>query len=218
MPNFDNDIWLTQTIDLIDDYIRAEISDAVPGGGENVYHVVMEFPASQELAGPNEIQQTLIHFEVDDIMPKRLGFGPGFVQEKVTENDPDPTILTPREGMEIVMNFDVGIWASDKSGGPTARARAYQILHRALAGDVGRSKLRDFTNGGIEIIHYTGGRFITETINDIRVFRSVDSELEVRVFSSLDGPSEVLVDGDTVQQPDLEIRDDSGSLVPLTDS
>src|SRR4029077_993749 len=74
-----------------------------------------------------------------------------------------------RSGEIHLINLDVGIWASDRSGGVTARSRAKQILQNCLGGARGIEKLRDFSDGDdgqLEIMSFTGGRFVPRPINE----------------------------------------------------
>lgn len=214
---FNPDLWLTSLFDSLTDYVTAEINAAVGGNGADVYDVVMSYPDSDFLPSDAEFKKTLIHLEIDDIDNRILGYGDNVVDNVIVE--PTPTVagtVTPLEATLHMVNFDVGVWATDASGGVTSRLRIYEILNRAFSTDAARKRCRAVT-GGVEIRHFTGGRFVTESINDIRVFRVVGAELETRVYSRTEGVTEILIDREPTQQPDLEISDDSGSLVPLTD-
>jgi hypothetical protein len=85
----------------------------------------------------------------------------------------------------------VGIWTSDRAGGKTQRLRAYQNLIRLFQGKLAFDDLRDATlrtdagefDGCLEIFGFTGGRFITETVNDIILYRLIDCQLVIRCYS-----------------------------------
>lgn len=214
---FNPDAWLTSMFDALTDYINGQIALAVQGKGADVYDVVMSYPDADSLPKASEFKKTIIHLDIDDIDNKALGFGPGVTKSEITEGDVvTPGTVVDFQARRHQVNFDVGVWASDISGGITSRLRAYQILDKAFNGEIARERCKEIT-GGVDILFYNGGRFVTETISDVRVFRLVGAELEVRVYSRDTANAEILVDGEPTQQPDLEIINDSGSLVPLTD-
>lgn len=218
---FSPDDWLVSLFGALTDYINTEIDETVMVGldpqGLRAYEVVMDYPDSNSLPEGAEFKRTIIHFSIDDIETRMLGFGTGIVKSEITLG----TLLVPgrvsdQEAKSHVVNFDVGIWASDESGGVTSRLRAYQLLDKIFNGMIAKTRCWDATQG-VEIRFYNGGRFVNETINDIRVFRAVGMELEVRVYSRQVADDEILVDREPAQDPDLEITNDSGSLVPLND-
>jgi hypothetical protein len=218
---FSPDEWLVSLFGSLTDYINAEIDQSVMVGldpqGLRAYEVVMDFPDADSLPEGAEFNRTIIHFGIDDIETRQLGFGPGIVNSEITDGtDLVAGTVSDQEAKSHVANFDVGIWASDESGGITSRLRAYQLLDKLFNGMIAKTRCWDFTEG-VEIRFYNGGRFVNETINDVRVFRAVGMELEVRVYSRQVADDEILVDREPDQDPDLEITNDSGSLVPLND-
>jgi hypothetical protein len=73
----------------------------------------------------------------------------------------------------------------------TARLRAYQTLCNLFLGSQAITKLREATNGGdgqLDIVRFSGGKFLSETINDIRVMRVVNCSLIICVFSRTPNP------------------------------
>lgn len=213
---FNPDSWLTSALDSIQDYIRDALNNSIldannnPAGSE-IFDVVMEFPASTALPSGVEAGKTIVHFEIDDIDNTTLGFGESFVNRTIQDGTPsDPGYVTEEEAGRHVINFDVGIWASDKSGGPSNRALAYQTLDQVLRGPIARDNCMEQTQG-VELVRFQNGRFVTEMINDVRLFRMVGAELVVRVFSRKVAEPEILVDGDIIQEPHLTI--DSVDLV-----
>ena len=162
------------------------------------------------------MHRTVIHFEIDDIQSRIIGFGDNIFQRTY---DPDAGTVTGRTGEMHMINMDVGIWASDASGGTTARLRAKQILQNALGGASGITKLRNFTDGGdgmLEIRSFSGGRFVLDKINDQMVYRMAECTLVLRVYSrvplddTMTGPAieEILIDSDL-------FIDENGSLIPI---
>jgi hypothetical protein len=167
----------------------------------------MEFPTPESIEQRVPLPRTVIHFEIDEIFNRILGLGKNFGR-----NNYNSTTKTwnPQEAGWHRINFDVGIWTSDVAGGTTARMRAYQILSLLFLGTIAQQKLdeaADAGDGRIEITNFTGGRFITETINDVVTYRTIDGNLEVRVFSRT--PLEPTFAAPTIeeiiQQPSLVI-------------
>jgi hypothetical protein len=95
------------------------------------------------------------------------------------------------------------VWASDQSGGSTSRLIAYEILDKAFGGEMAKRKCMEATQG-VELISFMGGRFVMDSINDIRIFRIVNAELVVRVYSRKDGSALIVPDSIT-QVPVLTI-------------
>ena len=133
--------------------------------------------------------------------------------------DEETGIGSAREAQIHILNVDVGVWATDRSGGTTSRLRAKQILQNALGGAMAITKMREFSYGGegrIEFLSYTGGRFVVDKINDMQVFRIAESTLTARVFSR--SPADPSMDGPAIMEipidPNLKIREYPG-FVPL---
>src|SRR4051812_28583735 len=86
--------WLVSVFAALTDYISGEIDDAIKDDldasvGLDVYKVVMDFPTSDEVPENAQLEKTIIHFAIDDIDNKRLGFGESFVSAEIV----DPTLL-----------------------------------------------------------------------------------------------------------------------------
>ena len=199
---FSPDRWLETTVRGIKDYVRDRVNT-------NIYDVVMEYPdlLSAESTVPHG--KTMIHFEIDMIDTEQLGFSGAFDGAWVHEYSVDTGDVTPKYAARHLVNFDVGIWSWDRSGGITARLRARQLLHTILGLPQSGVSLRDATDGGdggIQVMSFTGGRFITDRINDVPTYRMVDSNLNVLVFSratDIDIPAI----GDIYILPELTIDD-----------
>jgi hypothetical protein len=214
---FSPDAWLTSLIDSFQDYVLNEINNYVLDDlgnpvGLQAYDVVMEYPESDDLPQASEFTKTIIHFEIDDADNKMLGFGDGVTQTVEAVQPDGSTLLTDYEGRSHVINFDVGVWSTDVSGGTTSRARAYQMLDYILNGKAAKDRCWAST-GGVEIRYYNSGRFVKDTINDIRVFRVVGAELEARVYSRNVAATATMLDGEPVENPNLVI----GGNVQLID-
>lgn len=173
---YDPELWLETTVRAIKDYVRNNINT-------RIYDVSMEFPSPEVEQYKMPLRKTIIHFEVDDMPESLIGIGDNIF---ALNYDPVRKTVNPQEAREQRLNFDVGIWASDDSGGTTSRMRAKQILSNLFGGSTGIKALYEAAegdDGSIEILRYEGGRFAIDTINDVRVFRMIDCQLEVRVFS-----------------------------------
>lgn len=175
---YDPEEWLLSTIRTIKQYVIDGL--AAP----NVYDVVMEFPGAALDLQKVPLTKTLIHFEIDDIPSSPLGFG----DSPARDNYDSMNQQNQPQWAEIVeINFDVGVWASAKSGGITQRARARQSLGYLFGYPQGVENLRAYSDNGdgvIEIIRpLEGGHFAIDRINDVPVYRMVNCSLDVRVFS-----------------------------------
>jgi hypothetical protein len=207
---YDPEQWLETLKRTLKEYTATGLEKSVKDDqgnvvGLDVYEVIFEFPATIDMLQRVPFEKVLIHFEIDDIVNEPLGFGDNIFRDNF--NDIDDTIR-PQEAKMHRVNFDVGIWSSDRSGGTTQRLRAYQVLENLFHGARASKALWNASthgDGGIEILQYTGGRFITERVGDVVTYRSVDGQLEVRVFSRTPmGEPEPAITT-TVQQPGLNI-------------
>jgi hypothetical protein len=205
---FDPDAWLTSLQRSLEDYVMGEIDAFIKQGandvGLEVYDVVFDWPDAAELAKAASLPKTIIHFVIDDIDNRPLGFGnnaPAATEE--LHDEPDPDLIRYHEGNGHVVNFDVGVWASDHSGGSTSRLVVYQMLYQLFGTELGKQKTRETID--VEIQRFNGGRFIIDKIGDVRVFRIIDCEMVARVFSRTTGPDLVIVDKDAIVDDDLTI-------------
>ena len=207
---YDPERWLETVVRTLREYAENGFHNAVKnnGGdpvGDSVYEVVMEFPSNLDPARELPMDRTIIHFEIDDIVDIVLGFGDNIIRENFNESD---YTVHPQEARVHRINFDVGIWASDRSGGTTQRLRAYQVLTNLFHGSRARRGIWNAStegDGGIEILEFTGGRFLTERTGDIPLYRMIDCQLEIRVYSRTPlGEPEAAVET-VVQSPGLSI-------------
>lgn len=177
MTTYDPEIWLESTTRVLHDYVVDTIN------APNVYSVVMQFPGADIDSQKLPLDKTIIHFQVDSIDEKPLGLG----DRPVTENyDEDTGETRPQWARVHRINFDVGVWSSDRSGGTTSRMRARQWLTRLFAIPEGAERLRDYSDGGdgiLDVLSFSGGRNAEELVNDVRLYRLVDTTLEIRVYS-----------------------------------
>lgn len=206
--SFDADNWLVSLNRALSSAVLVEIDAAFADNlnndaGLEAFQVVFDWPESSQVAEFVQLPKTVIHFAVDDIDNRLLGLGEN--QVAATEDlVVDPDTVTWEEAQCHIVNYDIGVWASDKSGGHTSRLVVYQMLQSLLNTEIGKRKLREAT-GGVEVMRFNGGRFITDRINDVRIFRVIDAELVVRVYSRAVDTPVAIVDMEPVQEPDVEI-------------
>jgi hypothetical protein len=200
--------WLPSLQRSLQEYVMTGAKNSIVNGddepvGDQVYQVEFDFPSPDHLARLMPLPKTLIHFVIDDIENPTLGFGDGVVNSIL---DAEGQTVIEEQTAAHVVNFDVGVWASDNSGGSTARLEAYQLLTDLFAGPRALGACREQT-GGVEIRSFDGGRFVLDSINDVGVFRIVDTTLVVRVYS-LNAPDPAVVVGEIVQDPELTVGDE----------
>jgi hypothetical protein len=210
--------WLESTLRAISEYVKTGLNNSVIVSGNpvglytptnlgGIYELIMEFPSPETLREKVPLPRTLVHFEIDAIDDRILGMGKNELRTNLVLT-PGSESVNPQEGREHRVNFDVGVWTSDRAGGSTARLRVYEILTNLFHGSRAQKALDSAVNAGdgrIEILQFSGGRFLTETINDITTYRTIDGNLEVRVFSrtplGIPGPAIT----DIEQAPNLTI-------------
>jgi len=218
---YDPEIWLESTIRGIKgyamDFFDKAIQTAQGPVGLQAYEIVMEFPGPLLDARKVPMRKTVIHFEIDDIISQPAGMS----NSLVWTFDPDTNTTMAQEPIYHRMLWDVGIWASDASGGTTSRARAMQILNNAFGGLIGSRALCTFTrgvDGQVDVLRYSGGRFLMDRINDVGVYRMTDATLEVGVYSRT--PADQAFTAPAIinifQDPNLEIIEGTdGTIVPI---
>jgi hypothetical protein len=188
MTKYNPEEFLESTTRCLKEYLEHQFDISLNDGGANyvgldAYEIVAQFPATDLELRRMPMHKTVIHFEIDDIQSTLLGMGDNIF---ASTYDDATGLVTGRTGEMHVINFDIGVWASDASGGITARSRAKQILQNCLGGALGIKKLRDFTDGGdgtLEILSFSGGRFVLDKINDMTVYRMAECTLILRVYS-----------------------------------
>src|SRR3954453_6898263 len=113
MTLFDPERWLETAVRGIKDYVAANVNT-------RIYDIRMEFPGADLDADKLPIRKTIIHFEIDDIVKNEIF---GSTPMVWNHNDTTQTVNPQWAGVHRI-NFDVGIWSSDDSGGTTSRMRA----------------------------------------------------------------------------------------------
>jgi hypothetical protein len=200
--------WLPSAQRVLEEYTLAQIDESVIASGNpsglEVYEVVFDWPDAAAMAKEAKLPKTIIHFAIDDIDNNRVGLGRNYTKETEVDNaEPAGDTITYSEAMFHELNFDVGVWASDQSGGVTSRLVVYQTLHNMFGTEIARRKTRAATD--VEILRFNGGRFITDRINDLRVFRIIDCELVTRVSSRTDDLPLTIIDKESVVNGQYEI-------------
>lgn len=188
--------WLETMVRGIKDYATAGFTNSVlddtqNAAGDQIYEVVMEFPSTDMILQFVPLKKTLIHFEIDQIEDLEVGFSGR--EQTIVKSTYDPALkqVVQQEGVEHRVNFDVGIWTSDRAGGITARLRAYQTLIRLFQGKLAFDDLHDAVlrtdagkfDGTLEIYNFSGGRFLAEMVNDVTLYRMIDCQLVIRCYS-----------------------------------
>lgn len=173
----------------------------------DIYEVVSTFPGTELIAERLPLGKTLIHFELDDPRFRYLGFGDNVVSY---EYDANIANVTPIEAQYYDFNFDLGIWASQESGGVTSRLNAFQALSNMFNGVLSYRTCFDQTD--IQIRSFSGGMFTEEQINDLPVWRAADMTLIVCAFgrktpTPIPAVQEVLVVPNYVDVENTEIDD-----------
>lgn len=212
VTKYDPEKWLETAVRGIKDYAEEGFHKSIrdnnlqPAGGQ-VYEIIMEYPTTELITRLIPLNKTIIHFEIDDIDDRIMGFGEGVFRENYDEIARQ---LEPQGAGEHRINFDVGVWASDRTGGVTARLRAYQTLRNLFMGPLAINALRDATDnndGVLEILDFTGGRFFPDAINDIPLHRLVNCTMIVRCFSRTPRSVQIPTIEDIFVIPELVIDD-----------
>jgi hypothetical protein len=182
---YDPEQWMTSTLRCIEEYTQKRLTQLSGFQYDELWEIVMEFPGplldSRRRTVPFE--KTIIHFEIDLVEESFLGMGDNVFK---TTDDPGGGGVIPQTGSRCLINFDVGIWASDRSGGVTHRLETRQFLSLIFQTPTALVDFRDSTDGGdggIEIRSFSGGRFVTDSINDVVCYRTLDTTMEIQVFS-----------------------------------
>jgi hypothetical protein len=169
---FNPDKYLTSTVRALSDYITNAFD-------VDLVTVLREFPAPDAWKAPSE--QVIIHLELDDDAPQPVGFG---TFSRDTYDEVTGTSVIEEATAWYLLNFDVGVWAFQEAGGSTARLETQETLKQLFIGNQADLDLAAATNG----IHlaepsasFSGGRHITDTINGLPVWRTMDMTLVVRV-------------------------------------
>lgn len=185
----------------------AAIKDYVTVNTDALYDVRFSFPGNDldELQPP---PKTIIHFEIDDHENPKFGFG-----ENVVDGVYDDTLLTTTdfEAQTHMLNLDVGIWASQKSGGVNARLKAFQHLVDLFCGPSAFQLVRN--TYGFEIVSFDGGSFVRDSVADIPLWRVAGMTLIVRIFGKKVIPPAPYI-ADIILEPGITIQDTVN--IPIT--
>ena len=218
ITHFDPETWLETAVRGIKDYAEEGFKKSVRDDeynfvGDEIYDIVMEYPPTDLILRTIPMNKIIVHFEIDDIDDRILGFGDGIFRWNY---DPIFQLIQPQEAGEHRINFDVGLWVSDSLGGVTGRLRAYQTLRNLFQGPLAQQSINEATmgiddsgerEGGLDILEFHGGRFFAEQINDVRVFRLINCMLVIRCFSRTPIEVDIPTIEEITQIPELIIDD-----------
>lgn len=191
---YDPDVWLVSMVRALQDYIVNNSS--------TVYDIQMSFPNTDLMEKHMPFEKTIIHFDIDGIDSMPLGMGDNVVDYSIIEID---TTVTDQEAHIYIVRFDVGIWASEQSGGTTARLEAKQDLARLFDGPSAQAGAFTYTEG-VHILSFEGGRYFIDSINDLPIWRVGDMTLTTKVFSRRT-PGPLLYPSTFEIDPGVEIDD-----------
>lgn len=189
---YDPEKFFETTVRTLKEFVETNINT-------RIYDVVMEFPGAQLDSAKLPMKKAIIHFELDDHETKPVGFGDGMFRDNY---DSDGREIFPQYASMQMFTFDVGVWSSDGAGGTTTRMRAKQYLNFLFDLNGGPS-LGDFSDNGdgrIEVLSFTGGRFVLDHANDVRLYRMVDCQLVLRVYSRTPLPPEGIPSVESILQ------------------
>lgn len=196
IPQYNPDEFLTSLWDSLEGYLKAHLDT-------DIYDVQLGYPDILNLDKTVPFPKALISFDINDLNPMALGLGESSVNE--FHDEFDRTTQT-WEAFQYEPAFAVNIFAAAQNGGPNARLNAMQSLSYLFNGPRAREEMMQVTDG-IEILGFTGGRFVLDTLADQPVWRVVDLELKLRVFGRRK-LTPLPAWEDIVQEPGIEIQDD----------
>lgn len=177
---FDNgEEWLTGVYYAVKSYIEYCLLQMNENWAD-LYDIVEGFPADDTFDRKRmPLDKVLIHLDIDNINNPVFGFGDNVVDR--TYDTPAAHQVIEVEAQKHVLHFDLGIWASERAGGGSARLVAYQRLTHMFHGTEAYRACSELA--GVQIESFTGGRLIVETINDIKTWRVANISLTVQCFN-----------------------------------
>lgn len=206
---YNPDEYLTSAIRSLIEYVKEGLE--LTGDDDDPYTVESAYPDAEGIGKSRvPLAKTMIHFEIDEINGITFGLGDCVVDDDVREivgSDPPQDEVLRMEAKRFDITLDMGIWASVESGGPTARMQARQDLDTLLSG-TGAYEACHAATDGVELLSFTGGRNVTDSINDVPIFRTVDMALRIRVFARQNLVAVPVIEGVT-QLPEIVIDDET---------
>lgn len=178
---FDNgEDWLEGVYTAVVEYLKDSLLEILGADWDGLYEVIEGFPPDDTFDRKRmPPERTLIHLDIDRIENPIFGFGDNVVDR--TYDSPASDQVTEVEAQKHVINFDLGIWSSERAGGGTARLRAYQVLTHMFQGTEAYRECN--TKAGVQIESFGGGQNIIETINDIKMWRVANISLVIHCFN-----------------------------------
>lgn len=209
---YDPDNWLVSTMRVIPAYVLDSLS-AIDEIGSDLA-VEMSFPDTSRWTKTTPLNDILVHFELDDDQPIKIGFGiPGV---GVLDDEDNPSTVLFSEASKYRLNFDVGIWVSAEMGGATKRMQVRQALKNLLHPAGARQAFNAATEG-LNIVSFEGGSDALDRINDVPIWRTMTMTLIVEVFGRYTPTFPDYVPVVVTQVQELTIISENGSPEPVTD-
>lgn len=205
---YNPDDYLVSTMRVLKAYVAHQLS--LDPELDKIVDVEMDFPDTRSWQKDSPLQNSLVHFALDDDPATILGFG----LPQVTTFDSVSGTVTTSEPQRHVLNYDVGVWTSPQSGGTTKRTQIRQALTNIFGTVTGRVAFNEATDG-LKVVSYGGGSDVLDRVNDLPVYRTTDITLEISVFSRLSQVTPVGAILEANQRQELSIRGEDGSLEHL---
>lgn len=202
MSTFIPETPLSSLLRSLKNYMRVGSPPNVAGLPASLYDLVESYPAADSQLFKVPLEKTLIHFDIDDIQSRALGFGDSVVSEALDEPNVE-VIQVEARWYDVII--DIGIWASAETGGPTSRLEVRELLDNLFVGPTAYERCAVVTDG-VQLTDMTGGTNVIDIMNDVALFRMVDISLRCTVFGRrvLDPISYIL---DIEQAPGLTINE-----------
>jgi hypothetical protein len=156
----------------------------------DLYTLIDSFPEPDEMQTRMPLEKTLVHIDIDNIEPIVFGLGDNLVDALY---DNGAGTVEEWEARCHEVTFDIGVWASAETGGVTARMEARELLDKLFVGSTAYEACQTTTDG-VEILGFSGGQNIIDTVGDVKVFRTIGLELVVRIFSRIRRPVTEFID------------------------
>src|SRR5678816_2455591 len=160
IPQYNPDEFLTTMWDSLEGYLNAHLDT-------DIYDIQLGYPDITNLDRTIPFPKALISFDIADMNPMPLGLGESSVNEFYDE---EGRTTQTWEAYQYEPDFGVYIFAAAQNGGPNARLNIMQSLSYLFNGPRAREEMMQQTDG-IEILSFTGGRFVLDQLADQPVWR-----------------------------------------------
>jgi hypothetical protein len=197
MTTFDPDKWITSLHRSLLSYMQTKLP-------ADEFEIVEDYPSAAAMTRRMPLKKTIVHFAMEDPQRMMFGLGDNIVADS---KDEDAQEIEGWEARCHEVTFDLGIWASEETGGVTSRMEAREALDYLFHGSTAQQACLAATDG-VDVRSISGGRNVIEDINEIVVYRMVDIALIVRVYSRVKATSIPYVTDDLDLDPELTIDQD----------